>query len=215
MSFGMIILVVLTLLILFGVLQRVLDRMALSDKQALLITAAIFVGGWFPDLRLGAISINIGGALIPLVVSLYLIIRAGSAKERIRCFVASGLTTAAIYAIGMFFPADPVTMPFDPMPLYGVCGGAIAWFLGRSRRSALVAGILGVILSDFISGINTWRSGVNQVLLIGGAGALDAIVLSGVTSVLVCELIGEICERISDLKTKNMTTNNIRGGEHA
>ena len=44
----MILLVVLALLILFGVLQRVLDRMALTDRQALLLVALIFVGGWLP-----------------------------------------------------------------------------------------------------------------------------------------------------------------------
>lgn len=41
MSLGMILLVVLTLLILFGVLQRVLDRMALTDRQALFLVALI------------------------------------------------------------------------------------------------------------------------------------------------------------------------------
>ena len=51
----MILLVVLTLLILFGVLQRVLDRMALTDRQALFLVALIFVGGWLPDLRLGMV----------------------------------------------------------------------------------------------------------------------------------------------------------------
>ena len=61
----MILLVVLTLLILFGVLQRVLDRMALTDRQALFLVALIFVGGWLPDLRLGMVSLNIGGALVP------------------------------------------------------------------------------------------------------------------------------------------------------
>ena len=68
MSIGMILLVVIALLILFGVLQRVLDRMALTDRQALLIVAAIFVGGWLPDLSFGNVTLNIGGALIPLIV---------------------------------------------------------------------------------------------------------------------------------------------------
>ena len=55
MSIGMIFLLVLTLLILFGVLQRVLDRMALTDRQALVLVAAIFIGGWLPDLRLSRV----------------------------------------------------------------------------------------------------------------------------------------------------------------
>ena len=73
MTFGMILLIIVALLILFGVLQRVLDRMALTDRQALACVAAIFVGGWLPDISLGLITVNIGGALIPLTVSIYLI----------------------------------------------------------------------------------------------------------------------------------------------
>ena len=49
----MILLIAVTLLILAGVLQRVLDRMALTDRQAIACLAAIFIGGWLPDLTLG------------------------------------------------------------------------------------------------------------------------------------------------------------------
>ena len=75
MSLGMILLVVLALLILFGVLQRVLDRMALTDRQALLLVALIFVGGWLPDIRLGMVSVNIGGAILVLYIAIDLIVK--------------------------------------------------------------------------------------------------------------------------------------------
>lgn len=211
MSLGMILLVVLALIILFGVLQRVLDRMGLTDRQALLCVAAIFIGGWLPDLTLGAVTLNWGGAIVPLAVCAYLFFHAGTGMERGRCLLASVLTAAAVYAIGVFFPADPVTMPFDPMILYGLCGGIIAWMLGRSRRSAFVAGILGVILADAAIGIVNWRSGVNQTVRLGGAGALDAVVLSGVTAVLLCELVGEVMERIA--RGRGQTT--AEGGQSA
>lgn len=197
MSIGMILLLVVALLILFGVLQRVLDRMALTDRQALACVAAIFVGGWLPDISLGMVTLNIGGAVIPLLVCVYLFFHAGTGKERIRAVAAAVATAAAIYAIGLFFPADPVTMPFDPMILYGLCGGIVAWLLGRSRRSAFIAGVLGVILADAAVGVINWSRGINQVVHLGGAGALDAVVLSGVGAVLLCELFGEIMERIA------------------
>lgn len=216
MTLGMILLVALTLLILFGVLERVLDRMALTDRQAIGCIAAIFIGGWLPDLTLGMVSINIGGALIPFLVCVYLFFHAGTGKEKFRCLAASALTTAAVYAISVFFPADPVTMPFDPMILYGISGGAIAWVLGRSRRSAFVAGVMGVILSDVIVGIINWRSGISQTLNLGGAGALDAVVLSGVTAVLLCELVGEIMERIKTGKANAPHEDGaIEGGQRA
>ena len=198
MSIGMLVLLVLSLLILFGVLDRVLDRMALTDRQALLVTLAMFLGGLLPDIPLGLISINIGGALIPIAVCAYLLLHAGAAKERVRALVAACLTAAAVFAVSLLIPADPAAMPLlDPILLYGVAGGAIAWLLGRSRRSAFIAGVLGVALADVITGASLWLRGVEQPLYLGGAGALDAIVIAGVSAVLLCELWGEIMERIA------------------
>ena len=197
MSIGMILLIIIALLILFGVLQRVLDRMALTDRQALACVALIFIGGWLPDISLGRVTLNIGGALVPLAVCVYLFLNAGTGKERIRALVASVLTGAVVYVIGLYFPADPVAMPFDPMILYGLCGGIVAWLLGRSRRSAFIAGVLGIILADAAVGVVNWSRGIQQAVHLGGAGALDAIVLSGVSAVLLCELFGEIMERIA------------------
>lgn len=196
MSIGMILLIVIALLILFGVLQRTLDRMALTDRQALLLVALIFIGGWLPDLRLGKVIVNIGGALIPLGVCVYLFFHAGTGRERGRCLFAAVLSAAAITAISWVFPADPTAMPFDPLLLYGACGGVIAWLLGRSRRSAFIAGVLGVILADVAGGVSVLLRGIDQPISLGGAGAVDAIVISGITAVLLCELVGEVMERI-------------------
>lgn len=204
MSIGMILLVVLSLLILFGVLQRVLDRMALSDRQALVCVAAIFIGGWLPELSFGLITLNLGGAVVPAVVCIYLFLHAGTNKERIRAVISSALTAAAVFAITRVFPSDPLVMPMiDPMILYGIAGGMIAWLLGRSRRSAFIAGVMGVLLADVISGVRLWLRGVNQTVRLGGAGALDAIVLAGVTGVLMCELFGELMERIQTGKARS------------
>lgn len=216
MSLGMILLVVLALLILFGVLERVLDRMALTDRQALLIVATIFIGGWLPDLNLGRVTLNWGGAIVPLAVCVYLFFHAGTGKERVRCLITSALTAAAIYAISVFFPADPATMPFDPMILYGLSGGAIAWLLGRSRRSAFIAGILGVILADIAVGLVNWRNGINQTVHLGSAGALDAVMLSGIVAVLLCELFGELMERIATGRARGAHEDGaIEGGQRA
>lgn len=204
MSIGMILLVALSLLILFGILQRVLDRMALSDRQALVCVAAIFIGGWLPELSFGLITLNLGGAVVPAIVCIYLFLHAGTNKERIRAVIASVLTAAAVFAITRVFPSDPLVMPMiDPMILYGIAGGMIAWLLGRSRRSAFIAGVMGVLLADVISGVRLWLRGVNQTVRLGGAGALDAIVLAGVTGVLMCELFGELMERIQTGKARS------------
>lgn len=211
MSIGMILLIVLSVLILMGALQRVLDRMALSDRQALLFVGAIFIGGWLPDLDFGLIQLNIGGAIVPLIICVYLLLHAGTGKERIRAIIAALLTAAAITVISMLIPADPAKMPLlDPMILYGVAGGVIAWLLGRSRRSAFIAGVLGVLFADLTSAASLWLRGIGQSVYLGGAGALDAVVLAGVIGVLCCELAGEAMERMQRRKDQA-----IEGGSRA
>lgn len=198
MSVGLILLAVVGILILFGVAQRVLDRLRLTDRQALVFTAALFIGGLIPDIRVTqAFSFNIGGALIPLILCVYLLVRAGSGKEVARTLIAAALTGVAIYYMGRLLPNEPEEMPFDFNYLYGLAGGALAYLFGRSRRGAFVAGILGAMIADVWSAIDVWTSGVNQLLVLGGAGAADVIVISGLTAVLLAELVGEIIERMA------------------
>ena len=61
------------ILVLCGVAQRVLDKLRLTDRQALLFVALLLVGGWIPDIPLGnMVRLNIGGALIPIGLCVYL-----------------------------------------------------------------------------------------------------------------------------------------------
>lgn len=196
MSVGMILLVVLAVLLLFGIGQRVLDRMRLNDKQALLFIALIFIGGWIPSVPLGGgVSVNIGGALIPFGLCVYLFIKAGTAKERLRAVAASLLSAAAVFLVGWFFPSEPEAMPFDINYLYGILAGVVAYVLGRSRISAFIAGVMGILLADSAQAVVNAVKGLPVELNLGGGGALDAVVVSGIVAVVLSEVVGELLER--------------------
>ena len=53
MSTGLILLIITGILIVFGVAQRVLDRLRLTDRQALFFVLLLFIGGLIPDIPLG------------------------------------------------------------------------------------------------------------------------------------------------------------------
>ena len=197
MSIGTIVLTVVAVLIFFGALERVLDRMRLTDRAALLLIAAMFVGTLLPNIQLGRVSLGIGGAVIPLGVCVYLLIRASESKEVWRSLIGAVLTGAAVFGLSMLLPDEPEEMFMDPNLLYGLAGGAIAWLLGRSRRGAFICGVTGVILADVATAILNWNRGVDQQLVLGGAGIADTVVISGVLAVLLAELVGEIAERVA------------------
>jgi uncharacterized membrane protein len=196
MSFGFILLIVVGILVMFGVGQRALDRLRLTDKQAMLFVALIIVGGVIPDIQVTPLfAFNIGGALIPLALSIYLIIKADTAWETWRSLIAAVLAGAAVFALGRFLPAEPERTQIDPNYLYGISAAVVAYVFGRSRRASFVAGVLGVMLADTAQAVINWNQGIDQTLILGGAGAFDAVVIAGVLAVLLAELFGELIER--------------------
>ena len=197
MSIGLVLLSIVSVLVLFGVTQRVLDRMRLTDRAALAIAAAIFIGGLIPEIRLGQVAVNLGGAVIPLAVCVWLLVKTDTRTEFWRAILGSVLSGAAVYLLGRLLPSEPEAMAIDPQYLYGIAAGAIAYLMGRSRRAALICGVLGVILADTANAVITWRQGISQTLTLGGAGALDSIMLSGLTAVLLAEIVGELMERMA------------------
>ncbi len=203
MNIGFILLTVTGLLILFGVGQRVLDRLRLTDIQAIVFIALIIAGGFVPDIPVSdSFAFNIGGALIPLVLCIWLWIKADTARERARCLVASVITGISIFLLGRYMPADPQALPIEPGYAYGIAAGLIAWVLGRSRRGAFIAGTLGVMLANVGSWLYARSMGADQRLVLGGAGGYDVIVIAGLLAVLMSELVGELVERVTRGRNK-------------
>ncbi|MCR4430076.1 MAG: DUF1614 domain-containing protein [Tepidanaerobacteraceae bacterium] len=195
MPIGVILLLVIAVLIYFGLLQRVLDRMHMSDKLALAFVGAMILGTFLPAIPLGkGLSINLGGGVVPIIIAIYLISTSSTGQERMRAIVASIVTGVAIYAAGRLLPAEPGTMFIDPMIAFSALAGIVAYLLGRSRRGAFTAGILGIVISDFIYAMGITTRPIGTV--IGGAGVFDAEIIAGVIAVVLCEIVGETRERL-------------------
>lgn len=201
---GVLVLVLVFLLIYFGLAQRVLDRLYLNDKIALALVAASALGSFINiPLSRGPImvSINVGGGLIPLSLALYVLYRAGTRKEVARSLFAAVITAGAIFVINSWLmrgrePWDFAWNVLDPLYYYPLVAGGVAYLVGRSRRAAFVAAILGVLALDIIDYLVLSFSGTRGTVAIGGAGAMDVSLVSGVVAVFLAELIGEGRERL-------------------
>lgn len=200
---GMILLIIVAVLIYFGLAQRILDRMRLTDKAALVIVGAIFLGSFInipiPVANIEG-SINVGGAIVPIGVAIYVLSRAGTRKEVLRTLFAIAATAGAVYFFSRYIlSADPWQTGrdiIDPLYMYPIIAGGIAYLVGRSRRSAFIAATLGVLILDIVNFSFLLTTGVRGTVAIGGAGAFDVIVISGLFAVLLAEVVGETLERI-------------------
>lgn len=205
--FGITLLLLVSIVIYFGLAQRALDRMRLSDRGALLVIAAIIIGSFInipiPFTPFNT-SVNVGGALVPMGLAVYLLVKAGTGKEWGRALAGAAVTAAAVYGIGSLLNSGATAEPagryafLDAIYLYPLVGGIVAYIFGRSRRAAFISATLGVLLVDVFHYFWLIRNGApaNYQVAIGGGGAFDTIILAGIVAILLTELIGESFERL-------------------
>ena len=200
MPLGMITLLVVLALVYFGTAQRILDRMRLTDKQAIILLLAIGIGS-FIDIPIMSsptvLTINVGGALIPILLCGWLILKADTMRERLRAILSTVIVGTVVFLGSRYMPNEPETMFIDPKLFYGVAAGLIAYMFGRSRRSAFIGGVLGIVLSDLLHMGMLLTNGIVGTTAIGGAGAFDVIMISGLVAVMTAESIGEVRERMA------------------
>ena len=84
---------------------------------------------------------NLGGVAL-IGVAVYLLATT-SVPERNRAIIISLLTSLLVFLSDKLLPLMPGLL--DPVYSGGIFAGLLAVFLGRSRRSAFIAGMLGVL----------------------------------------------------------------------
>jgi len=193
----MIALLIAAVMVYFGLAHRALDRMRLTDRQALLVLVLMAAGSLLNFTLIArpvVLRVNAGGSLIPAVVAVWLVATADTAREKQRAVLGTIITGGFMYALGRLLPSEPMQMFAEPTYLFGVIAGLAAYLTGRSRRGAFVAGVLGMLLSDLGQYLWLVYRGLPGRTWLGGAGAFDSTVLAGLVGVAVAEVVGEARE---------------------
>ncbi len=204
MSVSLWIVWVVILLVMFGVGQRILDELRLSDKWALVILVAICIGLVIPPIWIGKyFCFSIGGFLLPLALSIYLLISCGK-RDWIRAIIGTILVGGIIYGLEWILPADPEDVLIDNMYIYGVVAGIVAYVLGRSRRNAFVSCLFGITLAQLVQWIINMCTGVKSILGLGVGGAFSTYIVAIIISVALSEFLGRCFETAYGDKEKKV-----------
>ena len=130
------------------------------------------------------IAVNVGGAVIPTLMSLYLLIA--------RQLWVKGLIAIAIVAVMLHWLANPVPGVGIAVPVFlpALITAIVAWILSRENAAPLayVAGSLGTLIGADLTNLDKVRGLGAPVASIGGAGTFDGIFLTGILAVLLAGL---------------------------
>src|ERR1041385_7946004 len=205
---------VLLVLIQLGVLRYAYMRLGMSPGAALFLLFASLVGSYFniPVARLSGqqvvsgevieffgmryvvpvvenwpgtlIAVNVGGAVIPLVVSLYLLVR--------QSLWVRGVVATAVVAIVIHWFAHPIRGVGIAVPVFlpALITAVLAIGLARERAAPLayVAGSLGTLIGADLTNLDKIADLGAPVASIGGAGTFDGIFVTAILAVLLASI---------------------------
>ncbi len=202
---------IVVVLIQINVLRYVYTRLGISSGTALLLLFASLLGSYinipvweFPEreVRSGqeviffgvhyvvpvviewpstVVAVNVGGAVIPTLLSLYLLFK--------NHLWISGIVTTALVAVIVHMLAYPVQGVGIAVPIFvpPVVTAIVAVLIAREHAAVLayVGGSLGTLIGADLLNLGVVRGLGAPVASIGGAGTFDGIFLTGVLAVLL------------------------------
>ena len=208
LSFILLILFILLLPLLFFFLHihlagRALTKLGISHNMAIIIILLCLIGSTiniplltrpvdsiesirspfnypgFPQLTgKQIIAINVGGAIIPLLICLYLLRKAPLMKTIIATFISS----IVVHQLARPMPAVGITVPILIPPLVAA---SLALILSPRNPTpvAYISGVLGVLIGADLMNLGCLTS--PGFMSIGGAGVFDGIFMVGIISALL------------------------------
>lgn len=205
------ILVILLLILQIGLFTIVLDKLGLAPHSAMLLLIITLIGSginlpvteieippgieprpnpflpWLPLRQLPKtgktiIAINVGGALIPILFSLYLI--SISSLTIIQIMLATGIVSFICYSVSRPIQGLGIGMPIFIAPFTAAIT-AILISPENSAPLAYICGTMGVLIGADILRIKDIPQLGAPIASIGGAGTFDGIFLTGIVAVLL------------------------------
>jgi uncharacterized membrane protein len=203
--------ILLLLLLVFRALRQAYLSLGVSSSTAMLLLFGSLIGSYFnipiaelPNERVVSnqvieffgmqynvpvvedwagtmIAVNVGGCVIPTLMSLYLL-----GKRRLW---ANGAIATAFVAIVLHWLANPVPGIGIAVPVFlpALVTAIIALLLSRENAAPLayIAGSMGTLIGADLTNLDKIRGLGAPVASIGGAGTFDGIFLTGILAVLL------------------------------
>jgi uncharacterized membrane protein len=132
------------------------------------------------------IAVNVGGALIPVLLSVYLLIEN---ELYVRGTLAVAVVTLVVYHLAQPVRGVGITVRTFVPPLVAA-GVAMALAWRQAPPLAYIAGSLGTLIGADLLNLDKVQGLGAPVASIGGAGTFDGVFLTGILAVLLSPVVG-------------------------
>jgi uncharacterized membrane protein len=131
------------------------------------------------------LAVNVGGAVIPALMSAYLVIRY---QLWFKAALATAIVAAVIHSMATPVPGVGIAVPvFAPVVVTAI----LAFILSREYAAPLayIGGSMGTLVGADLLNLDKIGSLGAPVASIGGAGTFDGVFLTGILAVLIAGIV--------------------------
>lgn len=212
---------ILSILIQIGIIRFVYARLGISPVTAMVLLLASLLGSYLniPIAHLAGetilvqqrydlfgmefimptevdwpgtiIAINVGGAVIPIILSLYLLAR--------KNIWLPGIIATAVVSVVCYRVATPVYGAGITIPIFipPITACAVSCLLAWSEAPAVayVSGSLGTLIGADLMNFGHVQKLGTPVASIGGAGTFDGIFVTGIFAVVLASIVGALSSK--------------------
>ncbi len=175
----------ITLFLLLSILIGSTINIPLTKKKLVYVEESRFFGLWrIPKIATQGIAINLGGAIIPILLSFYflfLTLKVGVEIQPI--LVATLLMVIVTKILARVIPEKGILLPAFIPPIFSAIF-AMALTPNFAAPSAFISGVLGTLIGADILNLGKIKK-FGGFVSIGGAGVFDGIFLIGIVSALL------------------------------
>jgi uncharacterized membrane protein len=173
----------------YKVMSLSFRKMGIPRHLVIPALVAILVGGVFniPIWHSGSttVSVNVGGAIIPLLISFYLLRKAPLLKTALAVAVVATVSgfLAKVDAQGISLHFGFLILPFTAVSVALILAGR------NAPQVAFIAGTIGAIIGVDLVHLKEFIDLGTAYMSIGGRGVLDGIFTTGIFSAVLAGLL--------------------------
>ena len=127
------------------------------------------------------VAVNLGGAVLPVLLSLYLFLRLGL---YMRMVLGTILVALVVHGLAQVVPGVGIRVPMLFPPLVAAGVGLLLSFR-RAPPVAYVAGSMGTLIGADLLNLPRVAELGAPIVVIGGAGTFDSVFLTGIIAGLI------------------------------
>lgn len=127
------------------------------------------------------VALNVGGALIPILVSIYLLVRT---RLYWRMLVGTAVVAAVVHSLAQVVPGVGIAVPMLVPPIVAA-GVSLLLAFRTAPPVAYVSGSMGALLGADLLNLGRIAELGAPVASIGGAGTFDGVFLTGIVAGLL------------------------------